>query len=89
VLNKIDPVREGYGPFDRNIVDASSLGHIHYLPRTLDNALDALSADQQFLKRGGIFTTELIEQWMSLKEKEIRSIGTMPHPFEYKLYFNL
>ncbi len=47
------------------------------------------NTDQEFLKRGGVFTTELIEQWVSLKEKEIRSIGTMPHPFEYKLYFNL
>lgn len=89
VLNKIDPVKEGFGPFDRNILDESSLGHIHFLPRNLDEALDALAADQEFLKRGGVFAKELIEQWVSLKEKEIRSIGTMPHPFEYKLYFNL
>jgi len=89
VLNKIDPVKEGYGPFDKNIVDESSLGHIHFLPRNLDEALDALAADQEFLKRDGVFSKELIEQWVSLKEKEIRSIGTMPHPFEYKLYFNL
>jgi glutamine synthetase len=89
VTNKIDPVKEGYGPFDKNIVDESSLGHIHFLPRNLDEALDALAADQDFLKRGNVFTQELIDQWVSLKEKEIRSIGTMPHPFEYKLYFNL
>jgi glutamine synthetase len=89
VINKIDPVKEGYGPFDRNIVDESSMGHIHFLPRNLDEALDALAIDQEFLRRGDVFSKELIEQWVSLKEKEIRSIGTMPHPFEYKLYFNL
>lgn len=45
--------------------------------------------DQEFLKRSGVFAKELIEQWVSLKEKEIRSIGTMPHPFEDNFYFNL
>jgi glutamine synthetase len=89
VINKIDPVKEGYGPFDRNILDESSMSHVHFLPRNLDEALDALAIDQEFLCRGDVFSKELIEQWVSLKEKEIRSIGTMPHPFEYKLYFNL
>jgi glutamine synthetase len=89
VLNKIDPVKEGYGPFDKNVLDESSPGHIHFLPRNLDEALDPLAVDQDFLKRGGVFSKELIDQWVGLKEKEIRSIGTMPHPFEYKLYFNL
>jgi len=62
---------------------------IHFLPRNMDEALDALEVDQDFLKRGGVFSKELIDQWVGLKEKEIRSIGTMPHPFEYKLYSNL
>jgi len=31
----------------------------------------------------------LLRQWVKIKEEEIKSIGTMPHPFEYKLYFNL
>ena len=38
---------------------------------------------------GSVFSEELIHQWAETKRKEIRSIGTMPHPFEYKLYFNL
>jgi glutamine synthetase len=63
--------------------------HIHFLPRNLAEALDALAADNDFLKRGGVFTDELLAQWTTLKEAEIKSIGTMPHPFEYKLYFNL
>lgn len=89
ILRKIDPVKEGYGPFDRNIHDDSLREHIHFLPRNLDEALDALAVDQEFLKRGDTFTQELIDQWVRLKEQEIKSIGTMPHPFEYKMYFNL
>ncbi|HZW39508.1 MAG TPA: type I glutamate--ammonia ligase [Ignavibacteriaceae bacterium] len=83
-VNKIDPVKEGYGPFDRNVED-----HIHFLPRNLGEALDALALDHEFLRRGGIFTDELLEQWVKVKTEEIDAIGTMPHPFEYKMYFNL
>ncbi len=89
VLNEIDPVKEGFGPYDGDIEEASRGRRIALLPRNLDEALDALAADNQFLKIGNLFTDELLDQWVSVKEQEIRSIGTMPHPFEYKLYFNL
>jgi len=48
-----------------------------------------LEADNDFLKRGNIFTDELLEQWVKVKSEEIHAIGTMPHPFEYKMYFTL
>jgi glutamine synthetase len=89
VVNRIDPVTEGFGPSDRNVSEESAKDHIHFLPRNLGEALDALAADNEFLKRGGIFNDELLTQWTLLKEAEIKSIGTMPHPFEDKLYFNL
>ena len=60
-----------------------------FLPRNLAEALDALSADNDFLRRGNIFTDELLDQWVKTKTEEINAIGTMPHPFEYKMYFNL
>lgn len=89
VLKKIDPTKEGFGPHDRSIHDEAVHDHGHFLPRNLDEALDALALDQEFLKRGGVFSQDLIDQWVRLKEQEIKSIGTMPHPFEYKMYFNL
>lgn len=89
VINKIDPVKEGYGPFDKNLMDESIKSHIHFLPRNLDEALEALEKDNGFLHRGGIFTDELLDQWVKTKNEEIKAIGTMPHPFEYKMYFTL
>ncbi len=89
VVRKVDPVREGYGPFDRSLFDDPARDRIEFLPRNLAEALDALEEDSGFLTRGGIFSAELIEQWKKLKQQEIKSIGTMPHPFEYKMYFNL
>jgi glutamine synthetase len=59
------------------------------LPRNLAEAIDALEADNDFLRRGNIFTDELLEQWVKVKKEEIHAIGTMPHPFEYKMYFTL
>jgi glutamine synthetase len=89
VRNKIDPLKEGFGPFDKNIHDVTKDDHIDFLPRNLAEALDALAVDHKFLRYGNIFTDELLEQWVAVKQQEIKSIGTMPHPFEYKLYFNL
>jgi glutamine synthetase len=88
VVNKIDPVKEGFGPIDSNVDDLAK-DHIRFLPRNLAEALDALAVDNGFLKRGGLFSDELLDQWVTIKQQEIKSIGTMPHPFEYKLYFNL
>lgn len=89
VVERIDPIKEGFGPFDKNILDESMKGQIKFLPRNFIESLEALEKDADFLKRGGIFTEELIEQWITIKEEEIKSIQTMPHPFEYKMYFNL
>jgi len=89
VINKIDPVKEGFGPYDKNFLDDDIKHKIHMLPRNLAEALDALEVDHEFLRRGNIFTDELLDQWVKIKTEEIQAIGTMPHPFEYKMYFNL
>lgn len=89
VVNKIDPRKEGFGPYDKNFLEGDDAHRIHFLPRNLAEALDALELDNEFLKRGNIFTDELLQQWIKTKNEEIHSIGTMPHPFEYKMYFNL
>ncbi|MBT8378302.1 MAG: type I glutamate--ammonia ligase [Ignavibacteria bacterium] len=89
IVNKIDPVKEGFGPYDKNFLEDDSVDKIHFLPRNLAEAIDALEADHKFLKRGNIFSDELLEQWVKVKREEVHSIGTMPHPFEYKMYFSL
>lgn len=89
VINNIDPIKEGFGPYDKNFLEGDDIHKIHFLPRNLAEALDALEEDNEFLKIGNIFTDELLQQWIKTKNEEIHSIGTMPHPFEYKMYFNL
>lgn len=89
VVKKIDPEKEGYGPSETIDMSDRNKERLHFLPRNLDEALDALELDNEFLKLGGVFTDQLINQWIKLKHDDIAAIGTMPHPFEFKMYFNL
>ena len=90
IKKKIDPVKEGYEPYDKNFLEDPKLKEsIHFLPRNFQEALDALAKDNEYLRLGNIFTDDLLHQWVKIKNEEIMSIGTMPHPFEYKMYFTL
>ena len=58
--------------------------------RSLDAALDALEADHDFLLQGDVFSTDLIEAWISYKrENEVDAIRLRPHPYEFSLYYDI
>ena len=61
---------------------------VTYLPRSLDDALDALDQDHQFLTRDAVFPDALIHRWLEIKHAEISSIARRPHPYEYTMYFD-
>jgi len=85
IQKRIDPTQAGFGPSE-GMDETTERFH---LPRILDEALDALDRDRDFLKAGDIFRDDLIDQWIRIKQDEIRAIATMPHPYEYQLYFTL
>jgi len=91
VLNKIDPVAEGFGPYDFNLYTLSDeeKGKIQSLPRSLDEALDALEADHEFLTKGGVFPRRLIDLWISNKRAEADRYNKMPSPLEFDMYYSL
>jgi glutamine synthetase len=92
ILNKIDPVREGYGPFDINVYDLNDeeKSKIKTLPKSLDEALNALKADYEFLERGGVFEKHFIDNWIRYKYyKEFLPYSTVPTPYEFELYYDL
>ena len=55
----------------------------------LDQALDELSADRDFLKAGGVFTDDLIDGYIGLKMEEVTQMRMTTHPVEFDLYFSL
>ena len=91
IQNKIDPMAEGYGPYDFNLYNLSDeeKKQIKSLPRTLDEALDALEEDHDFLTEGGVFPEKLIEIWLINKRAETKKQSMMPTPMEFDMYYDL
>ena len=88
IKNKIEP-KDVSGDAINDIENISKLRKgVELLPRYLDDALDALEADNAYLMQGDVFTKELFNYWVKVKRDEIASIATRPHPFEFKLYFS-
>jgi glutamine synthetase len=59
------------------------------VPGSLAESLNALQADQEFLKAGNVFTSDLIEGWLEYKRKyELDPLRLRPVPFEYYLYYD-
>ncbi len=88
VENKIDPG----APLDKDIYDMKpeELTDIPSLPGSLDEALSHLENDKDFLLKGGVFTEDVIETWITYKRtKEVDAIRLRPHPFEFNLYFDI
>jgi len=91
VENRIDPRKNNWGPFDFNLYDLSTEEQrkIQQLPRSLEEALDALEADQQYLTKGGVFPKELIHIWIAKKRQEARQINNYPSAPEFAKYYDL
>ncbi|UTA48479.1 glutamate--ammonia ligase [Simiduia sp. 21SJ11W-1] len=56
---------------------------------SLEQALDALDADREFLTRGGVFSDDFIDSYIELKKGDIQKINMTPHPVEFELYYSV
>lgn len=90
VRNKIDPTKEGFGPFDVNNYTLSDAerAKIKSGPTSLDAAIAALRRDSAFLTAGKVFTQEILDTWVSLKMIEMDEQRKRPHPYEFELYYD-
>jgi glutamine synthetase len=55
---------------------------------SLEGALNALDQDREFLKKGGVFTDDMIDAYLALKQQEVQRIRMSVHPVEYDLYYS-
>ena len=88
IQNKIDPG----DPLDKDIYNLppEELAEIPSAPGSLDEAIEALKADQEFLLKGDVFTQDAIDMWIEYKtENEINDIKLRPHPHEFYLYYDI
>jgi glutamine synthetase len=56
----------------------------------LEESLNALKEDHEFLLRGDVFTPDVIEKWIEYKtEGEVNPVRLRPHPHEFMLYYDI
>lgn len=92
IENKIDPTKEGFGPYDVNVFDLpeEERDKIGALPKSLDEALNELKKDYEFLTKGDVFDEHFINNWIKFKyENEVLKVMPVPSPVEYGLYYDL
>ncbi len=87
VQNRIDPGE----PVDKDLYElpAEEARLIKQVPGSLGDVLDALEKDYEFLLRGDVFTTDLLEAYIAYKrQNELDPVRMRPHPYEFTLYFD-
>jgi len=88
ITNKIHPGE----PLDKDIYDLppEELLKVPQTPGSLRAALEALEQDYDFLLKGDVFTTDVIETWIDYKmTNEVQALDLRPHPWEYALYYDI
>jgi glutamine synthetase len=78
-------------PLDKDIYSLTpeELAEVPQTPGSLQESLDALKNDHEFLLKGDVFTEDLVETWIDYKtENEIKAIALRPHPHEFAMYFD-
>ncbi|MEC9405742.1 MAG: glutamate--ammonia ligase [Abyssibacter sp.] len=87
IQNKIHPG----DPMDKDLYDLppeeeKAIPQVAY---SLEQALDALDKDREFLKAGGVFTDDLIDGYIDLKTEEVTLMKMTTHPVEFQMYYSL
>jgi glutamine synthetase len=87
IENKIHPG----DPIDKNLYDLppEELKDVPTVCASLREAMAALDADRDFLKRGDVFSDDQIDGYMELKWEEIYRFEHTPHPVEYEMYYSV
>jgi glutamine synthetase len=87
IQNKIDPGE----PASTDLYELSpeEEAKLKTVSSSLDMSLEALSADRDFLKKGGVFSDDLIDAYIGLKMGEVTAFRAATHPLEYQMYFSL
>jgi len=87
IQNKIHPG----DPADKDLYDLEpeEAAHIPTVCHSLDMALEALDKDREFLKKGGVFTDDVIDAYIALKMQEVTRLRMTTHPVEFDMYYSL
>ncbi|MGL4749960.1 MAG: glutamine synthetase, partial [Shewanella sp.] len=87
IQNKIHPGEA----MDKDLYDlpAEEAAEIPQVATSLENALENLQADHEFLTRGGVFSEDFIQSYIALKSAEAERVARTTHPLEFEMYYSL
>lgn len=87
IQNKIHPG----DAMDKDLYDLppEELKDIPTVCGSLREALESLDADREFLKKGGVFTEDMIDGYLAMKWEEVFAFEHAPHPIEFDMYFSV
>lgn len=87
IQNKIHPG----DAMDKDLYDLPSeeAKAIPTVAKSLEQALDALNADREFLTRGGVFSDDMLDAYIELKRADIERLNMTTHPVEFDMYYSL
>jgi len=87
IANKIHPG----GPLDKDLYDLPPEEEktVPTVCHALDQALDALDKDREFLKAGGVFSDDTIDAYIQLKMAEVTALRMTTHPVEFEMYYSV
>ena len=87
IQNKIHPG----GPLDKDLYDLppEEETEVATVSHSLDQALDALDSDRDFLKAGGVMTDDMIDAYVELKIEEVQRLRQATHPLEFEMYYSV
>lgn len=87
IENKIHPG----DAMDKNLYDLppEELTDIPTVAGSLREALEALDADRDFLKKGDVFNDDQIDGYIALKMEEVEQWEITPSPIEFKMYYSV
>ncbi|MCL1804861.1 MAG: type I glutamate--ammonia ligase [Clostridiales bacterium] len=91
IQKKSDPTKLGFGPYDKNMyyLTEEEKKVVKGLPKSLEEAADALEKDHGFLLNGGVFSQGLIDDQLKKIRKDAEEVSIVPHPLEFKKYYDL
>ncbi|MBT4989903.1 MAG: type I glutamate--ammonia ligase [Rickettsiales bacterium] len=86
IVNRIHPG----DPEERNLysLPKSELLKKDNIATTLEEAINSLDKDREFLLQGRVFTNDQIDSYIKLKREEVEAIKSQPHPIEYQNYYS-
>jgi glutamine synthetase len=87
IKNKIHPG----DPFDKDLYDLEpeELKGVPTVASSLEQALDCLIEDRDYLKVGGVFTDETIDSYIALKRQDVAYVNMTTHPAEFEMYYSV